>query len=289
MFVFIVTSDTFLKLRPSKLAELAEDEKILIPVKRVLQVISYTEEKEYYRIILKNSINGKDTWFVRKEHIEISDYLTYYYENAYIGSTVAVNNNIESYANFRSSDFGGIEVEEEVIKRLKAQLQETPTVQERSSQPVDITKDLVDCSVFSPASITPDDMFLVQVFVHLPEQVEFVKQNAQQFDPEAKQLGVRSLGVPIKRGSELTFNLSIPKLEVDEPIQQLSWNGRADSIQFGVTVPADITQKTVIGTVTVSQNTIPLGHLKFKVSIITSASSTSKEPQLVLEFRLKAI
>ncbi|ACC84864.1 toll/interleukin-1 receptor domain-containing protein [Nostoc punctiforme] len=282
MFVFIVTYDNFLKLRPSKLAELAEDEKILIPVKRVLQIISYTEEKEYYRIILKNSINGKDTWFVRKEHIEISDYLTYYYENAYIGSTVAVNN-IESYANFRSSDFGGIEVEEEVIKQLKVQLQETPTIQERSLQPADITKDLVDCSVFSPASVTPNDMFLVQVFVHLPEQVESAKQNAQQFDPEAKQLGVRSLGVPIKRGSELTFNLSIPKLEVDDPIQNLSWNGRADSIQFGVTVPADITQKTVIGIVTASQNTIPLGHLKFKLSIIPSASSTSKEPQLVGE------
>jgi TIR domain len=137
--------------------------------------------------------------------------------------------------------------------------------------------------VFSPPSVTPDDIFLVQVFVHLPEQVEFVKENAQKFDPDAKQLGARSLGVPIKRGSELTFNLSIPKLEVDEPIQQLSWNGRADSVQFGVTVPADITQKTLIGTVTVSQNTIPLGHLKFKLSIIPAASSISKDPQLVGE------
>ncbi|MEH2255188.1 TIR domain-containing protein [Nostoc sp.] len=281
MFVFLVTSDTFLKVRPSKLAELAEDEKLLIPVKSVLKVISYTEEKEYYRIILKNSINGKDTWFVRKEYIEISDYLSYYYENANIGSIFVGNDNIESYADFRS-DFGGIEVEE-VIKRLKAQLQETPAIQERSLQPVDITKDLVDCSVFSPASVTPDDMFLVQVFVHLPEQIEFAKQNAQQFDPDAKQLGARSLGLPIKRGSELTFNLSIPKLEVDDPIQKLSWNGRADSIQFGVSVPADITQKTVIGTVTVSQNTIPLGHLKFKLSIIPSVSSTSKDSQLVGE------
>lgn len=30
MFVFTVTSDTFLKVRPSELAELAEDEKLLI-------------------------------------------------------------------------------------------------------------------------------------------------------------------------------------------------------------------------------------------------------------------
>ncbi|MEH2254194.1 toll/interleukin-1 receptor domain-containing protein [Nostoc sp.] len=360
MFIFTVTSDTFLKVRPSELAELAEDEKLLIQVKSVLEVISYTEEEEYYRITLKNSIKGKDTWFVRKKYIEISvlqDLSEYTQRHpasseppdtillqpglpvllaspdtillqprpstsitsaapqtqgstsfwkkllpAKINSAnirkafgfladglgskpielkVEANSNIS--VNELSWDSSDIEVEEEVIKRFKTQLQETPTIQEPSSQPADITKDLVDCSVFSPSCVTPDDMFLVQVFVHLPEQVEFAKQDAKQSDPDAKQLGAKTLGVPIQRGSELTFNLSIPKLEVDDPIQRLSWNGRADSIQFGVTVPADITQKTVIGTVTVSQNTIPLGHRKFKLSIIPSASFTSKDPQLVGE------
>lgn len=340
MFIFTVNSDTFLTFRPSELAELAEDEKLLIQVKSILEVISYVEHKEYYRIILKKPINGKDIWFVRKEYIEISTQnnkklqpppnltkpqkttgdrgsqfikANENFDNIIIGrvegkfiefnvESNTFNNiiigrvedtliefNVESnsknivYENELIRGGGDIEVEEEVINRLKAQLKETPTIQERSSQPVDITKDLVDCSVFSPPSVTPDDMFLVQVFVHLPEQVELVQRNAQQFDSEAKQLGVRSLGVPIERGSELTFNLFIPKLEIDEPIQRLSWNGKADSVQFGVTVPADLTQKTVIGTVTVSQNTIPLGHLKFKLSIIPSASSTSKEPQLVGE------
>lgn len=339
MFIFTVTSDTFLKVRPSELAELAEDEKLVIQVKSVLEVISYVEEEEYYKIILKNPIKGKNTWFVPKKYIKISvlqdlsEYTprsttfdvppdgTIYQprpksltsqtqgstsfwkkllpakiKSAIIhkafeffladgslekfGLEVGANSNVP--VNELSWDSSDIEVEE-VIKRLKAQVQETPTIQERSSQPADITKDLVDCSVFSPASVTPDDMFLVQVFVHLPEQSEFAKQYAQQFDPDAKQLGARSLGIPIKRGSELSFNLSIPKLQVDEPIQRLTWNGRADSVQFGVTVPAELTQKTVIGTVTVSQNTIPLGHLKFKLSIISSASSTSKEPQLVGE------
>ncbi|MEH2163854.1 MAG: toll/interleukin-1 receptor domain-containing protein [Nostoc sp.] len=307
MFIFTVTADTFLKVRPSELAELAEDEKLLIQVKSVLKVISYIEEGEYYRITLKDSMKGKDIWFIRKKYIEISALgsLSKSPPNPRMEKTREIarppgydtKNSLElleaenenslkaegGCAAPFSKGGGSIEVEGELIKQLKAQLQKTPTLQERSSQPADISKDLVDCSVFSPAFVTPDDMFLVQVFVHLPEQVESAKQYAQQFDPEAQQLGVKSLGVPIKRGSELTFNLSIPKLDVDDPIQQLTWNGRADSIQFGVTVPGDITQKTVIGTVTISQNTIPLGHLKFKLSIVSSASSTFKSPQPVGE------
>jgi hypothetical protein len=336
MFLFTVISDTFLTISPTELAELAEDEKLLIQVKSVLEVISYVEEEEYYKITLKKSIKGKNTWFVRKEYIEISPWKKkgkpvliaegpspcmpqspleewflesefkpvliadgsisppppqspleeWFLESEFMVDDLSLNVEPNSKNIVSANELirrGDIEVEEEVINRLKAQLKETPTIQERPPQPADITKDLVDCSVFSPPSVTPDDMFLVQVFVHLPEQVEFVKENAQKFDPDAKQLGAKSLGVPIKRGSELTFHLSIPKLEVDEPIQQLSWNGRADSVQFGVTVPADITQKTVIGTVTVSQNMIPLGHLKFKLSIIPAASSISKDPQLVGE------
>ncbi len=169
------------------------------------------------------------------------------------------------------------------VVQFQKQLAQVYRIQEPPQQPTITNKDLVDCSVFSPPAVACGDMFLVQVFVHLPEQAEIAKQRAEQFDPDAKQLGVRSLGIPIERGTELTFYLSIPKLEVDDPLQQLIWNGRADSVQFGVTVPPALTQKTVIGTLTVSQNSIPIGHLKFKLSITPAASSNSSEPQLVGE------
>ena len=167
------------------------------------------------------------------------------------------------------------------VVQFQEQLEKVYRIQEPPQQSTITNKDLVDCSVFSPPAVACGDVFLVQVFVHLPEQAEIAKQHAELFDSGAKQLGVRSLGIPIERGTELTFYLSIPKLEVDDPIQQLIWNRRADSVQFGVTVPPDLTQKTVIGTVTVSQNSIPIGHLKFKLSITPAAASTAKEPQPV--------
>ena len=167
------------------------------------------------------------------------------------------------------------------VAQFQQKLEQVYRIQEPPSPSTITNKDLVDCSVFSPPAVACGDTFLVQVFVHLPEQAEIAKQQAKEFDSEAKQLGVRSLGVPIERGTALTFYLSIPKFDVDEPIQQLVWNGRAESVQFGVTVPADLAQKTVIGTITVSQNSVPLGHLKFKLSITPAAASTAKEPQPV--------
>ncbi len=167
------------------------------------------------------------------------------------------------------------------IERFKKQLETALITPETPQKPTPTNKDLVDCSVFSPPAVACGDAFLVQVFVHLPEQAEIAKQQAEIFDADAKQVGVKSLGIPIERGTQLSFSLSIPKLEVDDPIQNLIWNGKPDSVQFGVTVPPDLTQKTVIGTVTVSQNSIPIGHLKFKLSI--AAASDSKESQPVGE------
>ena len=169
------------------------------------------------------------------------------------------------------------------IVQLQEQLEQVYRIQEPPQQPTITNKDLVDCSVFSPPAVACGEMFLVQVFVHLPEQAKIAKQHAELFDSDAKQLGVRSLGIPTERGTELTFYLSIPQLEMDDSIQQLIWNGKADSVQFGVTVPPNLTQKTVIGTVTVSQNSIPIGHLKFKLSITPPASSNSTEPQPIGE------
>lgn len=182
---------------------------------------------------------------------------------------------------FNFTNQGQQDSEKPNVAQLQQKLEQVYRLQEPPSPSTVTNKDLVDCSVFSPPAVACGDTFLVQVFVHLPEQAEIAKQQALDFDSEAKQLGVRSLGIPIERGTQLTFYLSIPKLEVDEPMQQLFWNGRAEPVQFGVTVPSDSTQKTVIGTVTVSQNNIPLGHLKFKLSITPAAASISKEPQPV--------
>jgi len=128
-------------------------------------------------------------------------------------------------------------------------------------------EDEVSSTVYSPTEAQPGDAFLVQVFVHLLDQAEGLDEIAKEADEEAKRRITSKLKQEIKRGTELAFHLLMPGLEIDEPVQSCIWEGEPAWVQFAVTVPPDHKPKNIIGTVIVSENTIPLGHLKFKFKI----------------------
>jgi hypothetical protein len=128
--------------------------------------------------------------------------------------------------------------------------------------------DKVECSVFAPPQATAGISLLVQVFAHCPEHAEHAAEMAREFDEDATKRGFRSLEKIITRGTSLTFHLEFPTLIVDEPIQNLVWSGRPESVQFGVTVPPGRRPGNAIGTVTVSINSVPVGHIKFTLKVM---------------------
>jgi hypothetical protein len=148
-----------------------------------------------------------------------------------------------------------------------------------SSDVADPAADAVDCTVFAPPEVASGSSFLVQMFAHLFESAEQVAELALEMDPAARRRGFKSLEVPVARGESLSFELSMPGLDIDDPVQTMVWNGRPQSVQFGVTVPGQAPSGTVIGTVTVSRRTIPIGHLKFKLTVARDApAATEPEP-----------
>jgi hypothetical protein len=129
------------------------------------------------------------------------------------------------------------------------------------------TMDPVDCTVFSPSTVAQGDSFLVQVFSHRPEQSETAKKLATEYDQSAERRGFKSLETEIRRGTWLRFHLAIPGLRVNDDLQQITWRGTPQPVQFGVTVPLSAAPGNVIGTVTVDQESIPLGYIKFKLTV----------------------
>jgi hypothetical protein len=141
----------------------------------------------------------------------------------------------------------------------------------------DIEED-VGATVYAPGQAAPGDAFLVQVFVHLPEQAASLEEIAREADEDARRRAAARLQKKIRRGTELAFYLVMPGLDVDEPAQSCVWEGEPACVQFGVTVPEGCKHGSIIGTVTVSENSVPVGHLKFKFKVAGDATASAQAP-----------
>ena len=143
----------------------------------------------------------------------------------------------------------------------------------------DVARDLVQCTVFAPPSAAPGDSLLVQVFVHLPEEANEARAIATELDTDARRRAFRSLEAPIRAGSRLDFELQLYGLEIDDPVASLVWHRRTEAVQFGVTVPTATPVGTVVGTVSIGVDSVPVGHVKFKLAIEPDAAARPSEPQ----------
>jgi hypothetical protein len=137
--------------------------------------------------------------------------------------------------------------------------------------------DLSVCSLFAPPDITPGDTILLQAFLHLPVAAEEAARLAREFDATAMRRAFRSLEVPIERGARVHLHLDVPKLIVADPIQSLIWWGRTEAVQFELKAPADLEIGTVVGKVMVSIDSVPIGHVQFRLGV--RAGAVTRQPQ----------
>ena len=141
-----------------------------------------------------------------------------------------------------------------------------------------VQRDLVESTVFAPECAMVGDTVLVQVFAHLREQAAEAKAMAREFDDDATRRGRTTLATRIARGSRLTFELSMRNLIVCDAVQEIVWSGQVESVQFEVDIPQGQQPATAIGTVHVSQDSVPIGQIEFKLK--TVAAATGEVPQL---------
>lgn len=127
-------------------------------------------------------------------------------------------------------------------------------------------RDPVDFTIFSPAVVSSGEAFMVQVYAHRPEQAQVASQLAKEFDADAARRGFTSLEADVERGEMLMVHLSLPGLQVSSQ-KRLKWDGEPRAVQFHVLVPSDVGKRNVVGTVMISKEHVPLGHIKFKLTV----------------------
>ena len=135
--------------------------------------------------------------------------------------------------------------------------------------------DVVACTVYAPPRVSRGELFMVQVWAHLPEEAREASRLAQEADADAERRATKTLDAEVERGSRLTFDLSIPGMEVEEPRQSLVWRGSPEAVQFSVFVPDAHRAGNVHGTVVVSQGSVPFGHVTFKIKVAAAGAADS--------------
>ncbi len=140
----------------------------------------------------------------------------------------------------------------------------------------------VSSSVFAPRRAACGEGFLVQIFAHLPgEDPVALKGRATEAEPRAERVGGDLLDQQIKRGTTLTFTLSMNGLDIDQPQQDRVWRGRTIGVQFGVTVPSDFKPGSMYGLLVVSADTIPIGHFRFAFEVVEPGGYRAETPSYI--------
>jgi hypothetical protein len=137
----------------------------------------------------------------------------------------------------------------------------------RLGSPAGIPLDPVDCSVFAPPTIPRGGSRLIQVHLYRAGDRAYVREVASELDDDATLRSFTSLEVDVARGSNISFYLTMPGVKVSDPMQAVVWRGSFSMVFFAVTVPGDHLPGDVIGTVIICCERVPLGHLKFKMSV----------------------
>lgn len=127
----------------------------------------------------------------------------------------------------------------------------------------------VNTSVFAPSEVKHGDYMMVQVFLYMDEEEQAVACKAKEVDNEAERRNYKPLSVKLKEGDKVKVFLQIPNkdVKVEEPTQELTWQGRFTDCQFAVYINNDFSASTLLSTVVLSINNSPVGRMMFKTKI----------------------
>lgn len=141
------------------------------------------------------------------------------------------------------------------------------------NEKVSIKQDLrssVNSSVFAPSEVRRGDYMMVQVFLYQDGEEKAVFRKASEVDSTAQRRNYTPLNVMLKHGDIVKVMLAVTGtgVEIEEPAQELIWNGHYTDCQFGVFVTERFKASILISTVTLSVNGVPAGRMMFKTTIV---------------------
>ena len=129
--------------------------------------------------------------------------------------------------------------------------------------------DEVYSSIFAPAEVKPKSRMFVQVYLHLYEETEKVKELASESDKNAERRDYIPLQCKLKRGDKVDVVLNIygeTLLMSDK--KSVVWQGSFTKCSFDCFVPKDIDADELSCVAILSVNGVPIGEMRFITKIV---------------------
>lgn len=142
-----------------------------------------------------------------------------------------------------------------------------------SSPKMNMKKDLINFSVYSPKKFKVNSPIILDVWAYLNSDISKVKRMAKDLG-RAKSIGTKT-GVVITQGSLLQIKLNIPYLQIEDPIDYITWNGVPANASFIIRYPKDTDFGYYSGTAIVSCDGISISKISFNLSIEKGSSKNS--------------
>ena len=128
-------------------------------------------------------------------------------------------------------------------------------------------RDKVECSVFAPASPKRGRPMLVQALLHRVEEFAVAIRRATEVDASANRKGFVKLSTTIKRGALVQLFLEIPRLSIEKPFQEVTWEGDTVHVAYAVDVPPTAPIGPCHGTLHVTVEGLSIGEVAFEIII----------------------
>lgn len=124
-------------------------------------------------------------------------------------------------------------------------------------------------SVFAPAEVACNQHVIVQVYLHLQEEAEHVKELATEADKNAERRGYEPLEVKLKKGDNVEIELNINgNTLLYNSRKSVTWQGSFVKRSFDYIIPSDIDVYELSCSVNVFVNGAVAGEMIFITNIV---------------------
>jgi len=122
-------------------------------------------------------------------------------------------------------------------------------------------------TAYSPNVVEVDEEFIIAAFVSLPNQKEKLEKEAELIDDELVKRAEKFLNFKAKHGDSISFVLRVENCEIDDYSQNIVWQGKITSVEFGVRVLSGFKGKKIIAKLNIGISGIPAGNIKFRIKV----------------------